>query len=105
MGGRMLSPSSRVPDWGEIGRAAEHQERKRMKALVYPAPERVGVGAGARCGVCEPCKRQLPFCMNGGIFGFSTPLGTLQGGQAEFVRVPFAQRIMHPIADHLKDED
>jgi threonine dehydrogenase-like Zn-dependent dehydrogenase len=63
------------------------------------------VEAGLRCGVCEPCKRQLPFCLNGGIFGFSTPLGTLQGGQAEFVRVPFAQRIMHPIADHLTDED
>ena len=44
-------------------------------------------------------------CHNGGIFGGATPLGTLQGGQAEFVRVPFAQRIMHPIADHLTDED
>jgi threonine dehydrogenase-like Zn-dependent dehydrogenase len=67
--------------------------------------QRVFVEAGLRCGVCEPCKLQLPFCPNGGIFGFSGPFGTLQGGQAEFVRVPFAQRIMHPMADNLADED
>lgn len=69
------------------------------------AGQRVFVEAGLRCGVCESCKKQLPGCPNGGIFGTSTPLGTLQGGQADFVRVPFAQRIMHPIADHLTDED
>ena len=67
--------------------------------------QRVFVEAGLRCLVCEACKRQLPLCPNGGIFGTATPWGTLQGGQAEFVRVPFAQRIMHPIADHLADED
>jgi alcohol dehydrogenase len=67
--------------------------------------QRVFVEAGLRCGVCEPCKKQLPFCPSGGIFGFSSPIGTLQGGQAEFVRIPFAQRIMHPIPDHLTDED
>ena len=67
--------------------------------------QRVFVEAGLRCGVCEPCKMQLPFCPSGGIFGFSGPFGTLQGGQAEFVRVPFAQRITHPVADHLADED
>jgi len=71
----------------------------------FTVGQRVFVEAGLRCGVCEPCKRQLPFCLNGGIFGFSTPLGTLQGGQAEFVRIPFAQRIMHSMPDHLTDED
>lgn len=67
--------------------------------------ERVYVEAGFRCGICEPCKQQLPFCPNGGIFGTATPLGTLQGGQAEFVRVPMAQRIMHKFPEHLSDED
>jgi alcohol dehydrogenase len=67
--------------------------------------QRVFVDAGLRCLACEACKRQLPICPNGGIFGNAAPWGTLQGGQAEFVRVPFAQRIMHPIADHLADED
>jgi len=67
--------------------------------------QRVFVEAGLRCGECEPCKMQLPLCPSGGIFGFSGPFGTLQGGQAEFVRVPFAQRIAHPVADHLADED
>jgi alcohol dehydrogenase len=163
-----------MPQLREHSRAAAHEEKKSMKALVYRAPERVEVAevpkpriekpadaivrvttagicgsdlhiyhgalsaveglivghefvgvvdelgsavegfavgqrvfveAGLRCGICEACKRQLPFCPNGGIFGFSTPFGTLQGGQAEFVRVPFAQQIMHTIADHLADED
>lgn len=67
--------------------------------------QRVFVEAGLRCGVCESCRRQLPFCREGGVFGTSTALGTLPGGQADFVRVPFAQRIMHTIADHLTDED
>lgn len=71
----------------------------------FEVGERVMVQAGFRCGVCESCKNQLPGCPEGGIFGFSTPLGTLQGGQAEYVRVPFAQRIMHKLPDHVADED
>ncbi len=67
--------------------------------------QRVFVEGGLRCLACEACKRDLPICPNGGIFGTATPWYTLQGGQAEFVRVPSAQRIMHPIADHLADED
>jgi alcohol dehydrogenase len=71
----------------------------------FASGQRVLVEPGLRCGACDSCRSRLPFCVNGGIFGFSSPLGTLQGGQAEFARVPFAQRIMHPIPDHLADED
>jgi alcohol dehydrogenase len=70
----------------------------------FEAGERVMVQAGFSCGVCESCKNQLPGCPNGGIFGFSGPMGTIQGGQAEYVRVPFAQRIMHKLPEHVDDE-
>lgn len=73
-------------------------------AVDFRPGERVMVEAGLRCGQCDPCKRGQG-CLYGGIFGTATPLGTLQGGQAEYVRVPFAQKIMHRIADDLTDED
>ncbi len=73
-------------------------------AVEFRPGDRVAVEAGLRCGQCDLCKRDQG-CLYGGIFGFSTPLGTLQGGQAEFVRVPFAQKIMHRIPEGLADED
>jgi alcohol dehydrogenase len=71
----------------------------------FQVGERVMVDAAFRCGVCENCKNDLPGCPNGGVFGTSSPLNTLQGGQAEYVRVPFAQGIMHRVPEHLADED
>lgn len=71
----------------------------------FAVGQRVLIEPGLRCGACESCRSQLPFCANGGIFGVASPRNTLQGGQAEFVRLPFAQHIMLPIPDHLTDED
>lgn len=71
----------------------------------FAVGDRVFVEGGVSCGACAACKNRLSFCLHGGIFGTSSVLGTLQGGQAEFVRVPFAQRVMHKVPDHLSDED
>lgn len=71
----------------------------------FEVGDRVMVMAGFQCGVCENCKNQLPGCANGGIFGTSSPWGTLQGGQAEYVRVPSAALIMRKVPEHLADED
>lgn len=67
--------------------------------------ERVLVYPGFRCEVCEVCEKQIGFCENGGIFGNPTPYGSINGGQAELVRVPFAQRTMRRIPEGMSDED
>jgi alcohol dehydrogenase len=68
--------------------------------------ERVLVYPGFRCEACEACLKGMPMgCPRGGIFGNPTPYGSIHGGQAEYVRVPFAQRIMHRIPEELSDED
>jgi len=68
--------------------------------------ERVLVYPGFRCGVCEPCRRGMPMgCVKGGIFGNPSPNGSLNGGQAEYVRVPLAHKTMHLIPDGMTDED
>jgi len=72
----------------------------------FEVGERVLVYPGFSCETCEPCRRQIPMgCEKGGIFGNPTPYGSIHGGQAEYVRVPFAQRIMLRIPEGLTDED
>src|SRR4051812_45239478 len=61
--------------------------------------DRVHVPFNIACGTCYFCSRELfSNCHNtnpnasavGGIFGYSHTAGGYDGGQAEFVRVPFA---------------
>jgi len=68
--------------------------------------ERVLVYPGFRCEMCEACEKGMAMgCEKGGIFGNPTPYGSIDGGQAEYVRVPFAQRIMCRIPEGMSDED
>ncbi|MBI5116042.1 alcohol dehydrogenase catalytic domain-containing protein [Candidatus Poribacteria bacterium] len=68
--------------------------------------ERVLVHPGFRCGTCESCLKGNPLgCQKGGVFGNPTAFGSLNGGQAEYVRVPLAQKIMHRIPEGMTDED
>jgi threonine dehydrogenase-like Zn-dependent dehydrogenase len=82
--------------------------------------ERVIVSFNIACGQCEYCKRQeFTACditnpsqtmerMYGhrcvGMFGYSHITGGYAGGQAEFVRVPFADVNCLVVPDDLKDE-
>ena len=64
------------------------------------------------CGSCLPRARLSP-CHNvnpnatavGGIYGYSHTCGGYDGGQAEFVRVPFADVGPSLIPDWMDDED
>lgn len=83
--------------------------------------DRVVVPFPIACGACRACKRGLTsLCENSnpnagqaekllghspsGIFGYSHMLGGYQGGQAEYVRVPFADVGPMKIEDDLTDE-
>ncbi|MBB5379283.1 threonine dehydrogenase-like Zn-dependent dehydrogenase [Deinococcus metalli] len=84
--------------------------------------DRVVVPFNIACGVCDPCRRGLfSACDNsnpnhrmaealygavsgGGLFGYSHMYGGYAGGQAQYVRVPFADVGPHKIESDLRDE-
>jgi threonine dehydrogenase-like Zn-dependent dehydrogenase len=72
--------------------------------LGYEIGQRVLVGAITPCGQCEPC-------LGGNGSQCGGPLGgwkfgnTIDGVQAEYVRVPFAQANLAVVPDSLSDED
>lgn len=83
--------------------------------------DRVVVPFPIACGACEACQGEAySLCENsnpnwwlaeklmghspGGVFGYSHMLGGFAGGQAEYVRVPFADVGPLPIPGELTDE-
>ncbi len=78
------------------------------------AGDKVMVPANVYCGSCYFCSRGLySNCHNvnpnatavGGIYGYSHTCGGYDGGQAEYVRVPFADVGPSPVPDWMTDED
>lgn len=76
--------------------------------------DRVMVPFNIYCGTCFFCSRSLySNCHNvnpnatavGGIYGYSHTTGGYDGGQAQYVRVPFADVGPQKIPDWLEDED
>lgn len=54
------------------------------------------------CGICEHClRREFTSCLNGGMFGSPS----IPGGQAEAVRVPFADGTLWKVPDALTRDD
>lgn len=67
--------------------------------------DRVLGPAAVWCGRCRPCLRGLyGACERGGVFGSGPLFGDLQGAQADYVRVPFADVTLQPIPEGLRDE-
>ncbi|MGI8607631.1 MAG: alcohol dehydrogenase catalytic domain-containing protein [Candidatus Dormibacteria bacterium] len=57
------------------------------------------------CGKCWFCdRRQFGQCQESQVFGYGIFVGDLQGGQAEYVRVPRADLALHHVANRLTDE-
>jgi alcohol dehydrogenase len=67
----------------------------------FKADDRVLISCVSACGKCEYCRRQMfSHCTTGGwILG-----NTIDGTQAEFVRIPYADNSLYPIPDGA-DED
>jgi threonine dehydrogenase-like Zn-dependent dehydrogenase len=58
------------------------------------------------CGVCSSCRTGLTGrCVRGQLFGWVTNGTGLQGGQAEYVRVPMADSTLMRIPDDVSDEE
>ncbi|MEQ3552105.1 alcohol dehydrogenase catalytic domain-containing protein [Pseudonocardia nematodicida] len=70
----------------------------------FAAGDRVLVPAITRCGRCEYCQRGMPsHCRTVGGIGWI--LGHLiDGTQAEYVRVPYADTSLHAMPDGVRDE-
>jgi len=70
----------------------------------YQIGQRVLVGAITPCGQCEPClaghSSQCMTALGGWRLG-----NTIDGVQAEYARIPYAQANLAPIPDQLSDED
>lgn len=82
--------------------------------------DRVVVSCVIACGMCDYCKRQEFSCCDttnpsgqmeklyghrtGALFGYSHLTGAYDGGQAEFLRVPFADFNCLKVPDRLTDE-
>jgi len=71
---------------------------------VKPGDRVVGM-AGVYCGQCRACRSGLLYaCENGGAYGCGQMLGNLQGVQAEYARVLFADETLEKIPEGLTDE-
>lgn len=64
--------------------------------------DKVIISCISRCGTCENCQKQLySHCQNGGgwILGYM-----IDGTQADFVRIPFADNSLYHFPENLNDE-
>lgn len=74
--------------------------------------DRVIIPFPVSCGHCWYCEHDLwsqcdnsnPNGENGGIFGYGNTLGGYDGGQAQYLRVPYANVGPSPVSEELTDE-
>ncbi|MHB8917271.1 MAG: zinc-dependent alcohol dehydrogenase [Desulfocucumaceae bacterium] len=73
---------------------------------IFSPGDRVLAAPGVSCGRCPSCRRGIiAGCRQMAIFGGTAFLGNIPGGQAEYVRVPFADAALRLIPEGLDDED
>jgi alcohol dehydrogenase len=69
------------------------------------AGQRVVCSSTVSCGTCGHCRANRPAqCEGRSLFGYSGVYPRLDGGQAELVRVPMADRCLLPLPDETSDE-
>jgi alcohol dehydrogenase len=67
--------------------------------------QRVVCSSTVSCGTCGHCRANRPAqCEQRSLFGYSGVYPRLDGGQAELVRVPMADRCLLPLPDAVGDE-
>ena len=69
------------------------------------AGDRVVSTSTISCGTCPHCRAGRPSqCLGRALFGYSGVYQRLDGGQAELVRVPFAERSLFVVPDAVSEE-
>ncbi len=60
----------------------------------------------AGCGTCHNCENNYPTACTGGggCFGYGEAFGGYGGGQAEYVRIPFADATLEKVPEEIEDE-
>ncbi|MDI3328934.1 MAG: alcohol dehydrogenase family protein [Alicyclobacillaceae bacterium] len=57
------------------------------------------------CGCCRQCRRgAYNQCERGGVLGYGMAFGNLEGTQAEYARIPFADYTLRKVPEGLTDE-
>jgi len=57
------------------------------------------------CGTCPAClRRDFNVCVNGGTFGYGLGFGNLDGTQAQYARIPYADTVLRHLPAGLSDE-
>ncbi|MFC7440697.1 alcohol dehydrogenase family protein [Laceyella putida] len=57
------------------------------------------------CGKCRTCRRSsFNQCRYGGVLGYGVAFGNLDGTQAEYARIPYADHTLRRVPDGLTDE-
>lgn len=77
---------------------------KRGDRILVPFPIACGECDMCRAGLWSHCVRSNPHGESGAIFGYGRPYGGFNGGQAEYVEVPYADISPIAIPDNLRDE-
>jgi 2-desacetyl-2-hydroxyethyl bacteriochlorophyllide A dehydrogenase len=107
-GADLLPLSGHVPgfEWGTV---MGHE----FVGTVIDAGERGGFAQGTRvvcsstvsCGLCWYCIHEMSSqCTQMALFGFSGVYPRLDGGQADFVRVPHGNRVLWALPEKLSDD-
>ncbi len=94
---------------GESGFVLGHEYVGRIREVgsavrEFSVGDRVVGPPAAWCGTCERCRADDPaHCMRGGILGSGRAFGGYGGTQAERLRVPYADRDLVRVPDHVSD--
>lgn len=86
----------------EVGR--DVRRWKKGDRILVPFPVACGECDMCRAGLWSHCVRSNPHGESGAIFGYGHAYGGIAGGQAEYVRVPYADVSPIAIPDELRDE-
>ncbi|NIA25472.1 MAG: alcohol dehydrogenase catalytic domain-containing protein [Gammaproteobacteria bacterium] len=103
--GREVVRSGVIPGHEVVGEVTEIGS-----AVGLSIGRRVIVPFTTSCGECDPCWSGLSArCVRGELFGYGDAADpskpALQGGQAEFLRVPFAESTLVTIPEGISDEE
>lgn len=107
-GADLLPLSGHVPgfEWGTVlGHEFVGTVAEAGADVPFAPGTRVVCSSTVSCGSCWYCQRAMSSqCEQMALFGFSGVYPRLDGGQADLVRVPHADRALWPLPDALDDD-